>query len=276
MHAWTDSTIVLNWLNGSPERFKTFVGNRISSITYQIPPNRWTGSENPADCASRGLYPEELLHYELWWKGSDWLTVPMSQWPKSPLLPSRNGDDEEREVCSFTICQPSEPIIPLERYDKFSKFQQVTAWIFRFINNCQPVRYPANQCSYLSVDELSRAERYWIKISQHDSFSRELAIFASSNTTKLPKNSSLKDFKIPSWTHYGLMQVGGRLSNTKLPYSKMHPIILHGNTSSPKESSTQSTYVCYMLVQLYLAVQLHHGFISSISEILFDQLLIIV
>ena len=67
VHAWTDSTIVLNWLNGSPKRAKTFVGNRISSITDQIPPNRWnvSGSENPADCASRGLYSEELLDYEL-------------------------------------------------------------------------------------------------------------------------------------------------------------------------------------------------------------------
>ncbi len=27
---WTDSTIVLNWLVGSPRRFKTYVGNRIS------------------------------------------------------------------------------------------------------------------------------------------------------------------------------------------------------------------------------------------------------
>ena len=26
--AWTDSTIVLNWLSGSPRRFKTYVGNR--------------------------------------------------------------------------------------------------------------------------------------------------------------------------------------------------------------------------------------------------------
>jgi hypothetical protein len=30
--AWTDSTIVLNWLVGSPRRFKTYVGNRVSSI----------------------------------------------------------------------------------------------------------------------------------------------------------------------------------------------------------------------------------------------------
>ena len=146
--------------------------------------------------------------------------------------------------------------------------------IFQFINNCQPVRYPTNQCSYLSVDELSRAERYWIKISQHDSFSRELAILASSNTTKLPKNSSLKVFN-PFLDSYGLMRIGGLLSNTKLPYSKSIQSYSMANTSSPKESSMQSTYVCYTLVQLYLAVQLHHCFISSISEIPFDQLLII-
>lgn len=30
--AWTDSTIVLSWLTGNPRRFKTFVGNRVSSI----------------------------------------------------------------------------------------------------------------------------------------------------------------------------------------------------------------------------------------------------
>ena len=29
IYAWTDSTIVLNWLNGSPRRFKTYVGNRV-------------------------------------------------------------------------------------------------------------------------------------------------------------------------------------------------------------------------------------------------------
>ena len=39
--AWTDSTIVLNWLSGSPRRFKTYVGNRVSDIIKQIPPDRW-------------------------------------------------------------------------------------------------------------------------------------------------------------------------------------------------------------------------------------------
>ena len=37
--AWCDSTIVIDWLNGNPRRFKTFVGNRISHIINHIPPD---------------------------------------------------------------------------------------------------------------------------------------------------------------------------------------------------------------------------------------------
>ena len=50
--AWTDSTIVLAWLSGNPRRFKTFVGNRVSFIVDQIPPDRWNhvaGIENPTN-----------------------------------------------------------------------------------------------------------------------------------------------------------------------------------------------------------------------------------
>ena len=62
--AWTDSTIVLNWLQGSPRHFKTFVGNRVSLTIDRIPAERWRhvmGTENPADTPSRGLFPLELI-----------------------------------------------------------------------------------------------------------------------------------------------------------------------------------------------------------------------
>ena len=68
--AWTDSFIVLNWLSGNPRRFKTYVGNQVSSIVEQIPRNRWNhviGVENPAGCASRGILPSKLLEHKLWW-----------------------------------------------------------------------------------------------------------------------------------------------------------------------------------------------------------------
>ena len=76
--AWTDSTIVLNWLNRNPRRFKTVVGNRISHIIQYIPPGRWnhvSSPDNPADSASRGLFPSELVNHGLWWNGCDCLQL---------------------------------------------------------------------------------------------------------------------------------------------------------------------------------------------------------
>ena len=74
--AWTDSTFVLSWLVGSPRRFKTFVGNRVAAIVDHIPPDCWnhvSSARNPANCASRGLFPTELITHEICWNGTDWL-----------------------------------------------------------------------------------------------------------------------------------------------------------------------------------------------------------
>ena len=47
-----------------------------------IPPDCWNnvnGWENPADCASQGLFPSELLNLALWWDRPRWLP---DEWPK--------------------------------------------------------------------------------------------------------------------------------------------------------------------------------------------------
>ena len=81
---WTDSSIVLSWMQGNPRHFKTYVGNHISGILDLIPPERWKyvcGIQNPADCISRGLFPKELVSHDLWWNGPPWLDLPHSVWP---------------------------------------------------------------------------------------------------------------------------------------------------------------------------------------------------
>ena len=101
VYAWTDSTIVLNWLDGNPRRFKTYVGNRISCIMELVPPKQWNhlnGSDNPADCASRGLFPSELLEHPLWRNGPDWLKLTPEDWPKQSQLPQVEDADEKRSV----------------------------------------------------------------------------------------------------------------------------------------------------------------------------------
>ncbi|XP_037818722.1 uncharacterized protein LOC119608392, partial [Lucilia sericata] len=76
---WTDSTIVLSWLAKPPCFWQTFVANRISKICQIIDPSLWhhvASENNPADIASRGVLPQEMVHNDLWWKGPTFLRFP--------------------------------------------------------------------------------------------------------------------------------------------------------------------------------------------------------
>ena len=97
VYAWTDSMVVLSWLAGNPKRFKTYVGNRISHIVELILPDRWnhiSGIENPADCASRGLFPSELLDHKLWWNGPTWLKSTPHYWARQCNIPPTECSEE--------------------------------------------------------------------------------------------------------------------------------------------------------------------------------------
>ena len=74
--AYCDSTIVLSWLDGNPKRYRLYVANRIHKTVSLMLPSVWhyvPTALNPADCASRGISAEELIHHSLWWHGPPWL-----------------------------------------------------------------------------------------------------------------------------------------------------------------------------------------------------------
>ena len=109
------------------------MGNRASYIIDQLPPERWhhvNGVDNPADCASRGIYPSELLQHTLWWDGPEWLQRESTEWPKQFDRPQVNVPEEEREVCHTMITDSQEPLISTERYSSFVRLKHVTAWVF--------------------------------------------------------------------------------------------------------------------------------------------------
>ena len=181
VYAWTDSTIVLNWLVGNPRRFKTYVGNRVSDIVDYIPPDHWQhvdGVENPAHCGSRGILPSELLEHELWWSGPEWLCYDPSYWPRSTnKLPIVNTD-EERNVCFTTTTHHITPIISFSRFSSFTKMKRISAWILRFINNCHSRIPNSNRqtvsSSSLTTEEVASAEIYWLSLSQMEHFQYEI------------------------------------------------------------------------------------------------------
>ena len=94
----------------------TLIGSRptsgigLSDILEHTAPDRWRhviGTDNPADCASRGLFLSELVAHDLWWNGPDWLLLDSSEWPRGSNKSSPEHPEEEREVC--LVCAPACP-----------------------------------------------------------------------------------------------------------------------------------------------------------------------
>ena len=88
IHFWTDSTIVLAWLNKPPTTWNTFAAHRMSAIAEAVGTKDWShvaSYGNPADVVSRGCNAEELIDYKLWWNGTTWLKEDPLKWPTTHL-----------------------------------------------------------------------------------------------------------------------------------------------------------------------------------------------
>ena len=90
VHIWLDdwrhSEFTLAWIQTPPQHLKPLIANcEAEIIIQQLLTNQWhhvPTSSNPADMASKGMFPEELIHLELWWKGPPWLVKAPHLWPE--------------------------------------------------------------------------------------------------------------------------------------------------------------------------------------------------
>ena len=225
--AWTDSTIVLNWLSGNARKLSTYVGNRVTHITELIAPNQWRhvcGSENPADCASRGLFPSELVHHHLWWHGPDWLKNDSTTWPKQQQPTPNSTLEEDEEISAVVTTNQVDPLIPHDRYSSHLHLMRVTAWIIRFTANCRTSILDNRQTGTLTTTELRHAEVYWITFIQREQFAREIDALKAGK--RIPRSSSLISLN-PFLDDRGLLRVGGREHHSSRLYDIQHPLILH-------------------------------------------------
>ena len=69
---YSDSQTVLSWLRNTKRRLRMFVANRVKKILAFSQVQDWqyvSTKDNPADIASRGCTPQELLDSDIWWEG---------------------------------------------------------------------------------------------------------------------------------------------------------------------------------------------------------------
>lgn len=221
---WSDSMVTLEWLKHSPARWKVFVAHRVSEIQTLFPNAKWRHvptQSNPADCASRGLSPNELLLHTTWWSGPEWLTESSAFWPAALQTAPPSDSLEENKMFLINAVTVTEPWNLAKRFSSWFKLLRVTAYIYRFIDKCRKIPLIPPATRELTVVELTRAQTFWIKYIQQELFSLEI----SEITGPVTKENSLASLS-PFLDADGILRIKGRLVHSQLKPAEKHPIIL--------------------------------------------------
>ena len=95
---WTDSKVVLGYINSDVRRLKVFVANRVQQIRDHTSPKQWHYVEscsNPADDASRGLDSKKKDQIKRWFDGPYFLWSRKQSWLEKFQLEEVSDEDPE-------------------------------------------------------------------------------------------------------------------------------------------------------------------------------------
>lgn len=224
---WTDSRVVLWYVNNDPRRFHVFVANRIQRIKDSTNPSQWrhvNSEENPADHASRGLKAKDLM-------ASNWLTGPDFLWcdelPSGDIKVGDNTvkDPEVRKAFAHKTLTMEDSL--LDHFLKFSSWTRLVKAIASLMRLGKEIKGLASRTNEsTSLKERKDAELLIIGIVQRSAFSEEIkGLKHKREITTKDKTNKLHRLN-PFLHEQGILRVGGRLEHAALHPHIKHPAIL--------------------------------------------------
>ena len=229
---WSDSEIVLKYINNESRRFHVFVANRISLIRQHTDPQQWhhiDGKSNPADLVTRSL-PLAKFDMQKWLYGPAILHKYQSQWA-SPVTQAELSDTDP-EVKSHAavhttvsqvadVAPENDPINRLmHHYSSWYRMKRALAWWIKFVDFCRGGHVACN----LTVADISNAGKVLVRHSQKTIYGNEYGRLLSAMPVR---NSSPLRNMYPYIDNDGLIRVGGRLRESELKCK--HPYIISGD-----------------------------------------------
>ena len=242
-HFWTDSQVVLGYIQNDISRYHVFVANRVTQIREFSQPSQWnhvpTGV-NPADLASRGAAVGDLEKLR-WFSGPEMLMSSETQPPPAvfPLLPD---DKEVRKVTTHSV--QASPLDFDRRFRRFSSYETLLRAVGVLIRRCDR---GATSTSEDPVAQRSRAEMVLLRMVQREAYGPK-GESALNSTSLKPLDPFIDEL--------GMLRVGGRLRRASLEYGVKHPVVI-----------PRSSWVATLLVRFCHERVFHQGRGLTINEI---------
>jgi hypothetical protein len=237
VYAWTDSEVVLQWLNSHSGRWQTYVANRTSEILESIPRPHWKHvptEQNPADCTSRGLSVQDFMEHKLFRDGPTFIG---QNFVIPPQIDERSGTPHEERIRPPLLAavgidgEPQEGILALIRLKDFSSLKRavkVLTIVRRYVARLRERALKGQRKGpkfQIDLQERANSLKLIVLAVQQKEFPEELELLRQGHN--VPKKSKL--FRLYPFVDGmdGLLKVGGRLAFVEsIPEHTRFPSIL--------------------------------------------------
>jgi hypothetical protein len=226
---WSDSSIVLSYINSPNQRFKVFVANRLNEIWNATEVGQWfhvLSEQNAADDISRGMTAAELLTCVRWRKEPAFLwSEPELEVMKSERLKLKlrceNSDPERLQQADvYATIAEEEDVKLIDKHSTWCSLTRGVMWLLRAVRKFKATIHKDEINTTSSVQELREASVVILSKIQRKCFGNVFAMLNSSPTERqLHQLDSITKSVLsldPFVNDRGLLCVGGRVK---------HPVI---------------------------------------------------
>lgn len=220
---WSDSTIVLSWIQKAPAVLQQFVSNRVREIQQLTNQYNWryiSTDDNPADLISRGERPKNLIQRGIWWYGPAALQISNVSVDQPPLVPESELPEIRPSTCLAAVIS-TERLPIFERIGNFAKLQRCMVYVVRFAH------YIISRKKKLikgrpTAQETADALKLIIRLVQREAFQNEISALQEGSDAK-HRLRNLNPFIDPE---DDVLRVGGRIKRAFIPFDSRHQMLL--------------------------------------------------
>ncbi|XP_037930865.1 uncharacterized protein LOC119665702 [Teleopsis dalmanni] len=249
VYFWTDSEVVLQWLQMHSSSLNCFVANRTSEIQEMTKNIKWhhvPSKDNPADIVSRGCNAEELPK-TIWFSGPAFLYLHTDQWPSRKIGDIKAHPIELRKTLTLKCRKiDNENSILLEiihNNSSYYRILRICTYIFRMFNKeCPDKQLKLTDIMHISSKELDIT--FWKIIAeiQRVTYSHEINLLERGKTisNNLQKLSPFLHTNVKGNNEIKILRVGGRLLNAEIPFDAKFPALV------PKHDRFVQLYIDFL------------------------------
>ena len=231
---WTDSKVVLHYLNTEDRNFEACLAHRVNEILENTNKTEWyyvSTESNVADSTTRYQDFRQLSSNSVWFQGPKFLLQENFFSPKDLNTFSVNTINiAKTKVQNFKI--------NWEYYSSLLKLTRHLAWIIKLKRNwisCKKGEPHRENFTFLKLSEMKESRSILLHLSQNESLRQETLTISSNksvdNTSKILPLTPFLD-------HRKYLCVSGRLKHANILVNSKNQIIL-----------SKSNYLPYLLIK---------------------------